>query len=438
MQCDRCGEVIQFADQRFCTGCGTEQPWPFKLFVKHRRTLRHDAPGMLTCWVQLDSSTTESATVELSVSSPKLGHLSGNCGAVSIAGDGKTSPLTVTVDPLGVINDAEVEFFVTLNQHWIARGTHRLSVIEPPNEANIAIHTQGGDVSGNGARLSDNYNINLHGHDAAPTVPDETHEVRVSPVLKHADNTELRSLRLTLPNGETVTLVGATEGLVTLGRSSRQDIVLRAGIGELDRQISNKHARIEFGETVTWTEIPSETAGFVRYGTERDGERLIDGEPYHMQTGAKFLLAQSLTIVPTLLEGALDPAARQTDERHARRLGTQVEPQRGRTTAVRLDVTNAIGEVGQYLLIPRAVRIGSNADCPLRVIEDDVRSFHARLVYLAGRFWIEPSQKDACVEVRGEIIPFGHRVALQPNDEIVLGTARFSVHADTSRKPAVP
>jgi hypothetical protein len=80
----------------------------------------------------------------------------------------------------------------------------------------------------------------------------------------------------------------------------------------------------------------------------------------------------------------------------------------------------------EYVVLAWGVFLGSDPSCAVQ-LHKTVGDLHARLVWSAGSFWLEPCLAEPPTLAAGRPVPAGARVPLRPGLALQLGGARLTV-----------
>jgi predicted component of type VI protein secretion system len=96
---------------------------------------------------------------------------------------------------------------------------------------------------------------------------------------------------------------------------------------------------------------------------------------------------------------------------------------------VRLSRLDALAGYEHYVLFGRAVLVGSDAACAVRIDHPSVAPVHAQVLHLGGSFWLEPLQHTRPTLCDGRPAPLDQLAPLRPASTIQLGDVHLAVLA---------
>lgn len=222
-------------------------------------------------------------------------------------------------------------------------------------------------------------------------------------------------------------------GSVAIGRSARSGNHL---VVESDGQISKRHARIELDADGQFTLYDLDSTN----GTKVNGKRienrtLRDGD--EITLGATRILFQRQAIGENAgseevsprqsgrAQGTYGGAAAVLPREEGGSSSPPVRPLRVR--AARLILTNAMGDVDDYLLASETL-IGRAVTNDIVLPDRSIATRHARIVHDGEGYVLEPLAEDGMATAHnGRAVPVGKAVSLTDGDSISLGslTLRF-------------
>lgn len=418
MRCFRCQEMAKYVIQPFCADCGIKFA-DLVLEIKPSSNLNAGASAWVG-WRVRNTGPLEGLSVHCEVFSPdlELGGEPAGHDRLNANTTGRERHIQLTPPNVG---SYRVDFFVHVNDVWIARCQVILSTADPASKHPPSVIVNARNTSEQAVSVgNDTITLRFEGNDAKPLCQGEYSAVTLEIVLPHETPT-MQKLRLTLSSGRKVILVGVQNRQVTIGRSRKTDIMLRGSNDDQSLQISGHHANIRFDRVAQWEQLPA------AWGTTVDGSPMIEGQVLDLCDGQEITVAHAVTIRPTSFTERLPDDVRQAYMRHCQRHNQKHRPAEGRVSSILLSSTSEAGLITEYILIQEAIRLGSDPGCALPISGNHVRPFHARIAFLAGQFWIEPCQPEAAVTASGKRVPYGYRVPLRGDSTFRLGETSINV-----------
>ncbi|MFM9959716.1 MAG: FHA domain-containing protein [Planctomycetaceae bacterium] len=321
-----------------------------------------------------------------------------------------------------------VVFHVHVNGHWIARGaivinvSHRTSGVP----SHVTIIGQQGEAE---AILVGNPKIDLTFNPTS--VPSPMRATTFSPVPLELETPvsvgRSRGLKLTTPDGREITLLAGTT--FRIGRRPQRgeappDVLLKYGANPPNEpNLSRRHAEILFRpEGALWVHrSPNEC-------------QVLGGRSKVPQNGSIPLdirrvlrPGDELTVVCEHFAEPIESPRAAAYRRQCLRIGEDYLPPTSATSAVRVTVAHQDQQVGESVLFEQVASLGSFSSCPIQLEYPSVAKVHARIVFLAGVYWLETTQGESPVFANDEPIPIHHRVRLTTNTCFRLGEEKFYV-----------
>jgi len=218
---------------------------------------------------------------------------------------------------------------------------------------------------------------------------------------------------------------------VELGRRRGNDIVTRVYPPSEENDvltglISSNHAKI------TFTANGAELQDYSTHGTKAAGHELSDDSALLSQ-GAEIRLADVLSLGCELFYDEVTDTLSALKPFAERYVGTVLSDPAGPLRAVRLRRIDNLQKAEEYLVFQHAVRVGSGADCEVRISDPSVSPVHAQILWLGNSMWLEPLQSKRPTLADGQEIPRDQLAPLRPNLPLQFGDVEVTVSSFRQR-----
>ena len=434
MKCHVCRTSIRNRHDAHCTECGA-LCHPVSLEINLGHALEPGQWGVLEWRIvalpQVDLQPTGGG--ELQVEVDVFSHTLQMRGAHSCqetlprsGGQGRTQLLEFKPEA----GTFRVFFHVHVNGHWIARGDRVFNVSHKfsGGPSHVTIIGQNVEESAD-AILVSNPKIDLtFGHKGDQPPLRETPFSKVPLELESPVSVgRTRGLKLMTPDDREITLLTGTTFRV--GRRPQRgqappDVLLKYGANPPQKpNISRQHAKITLlSDGAHWLhQSPNEC-------------QVLGGRSNVKQNGAIPLDVRrvlrpgdDLTVACEHFVEPIDSPRAAAYRRQCLRVGEEYIPPTSETSALRVTVAHQAQHVGEYVLFEQVASLGTSSSCPIQLEYPSVAKFHARIVFLAGVYWLETTQGESPVFANDEPVPIDHRVRLTTNSCFRLGQDKFYV-----------
>ena len=215
---------------------------------------------------------------------------------------------------------------------------------------------------------------------------------------------------------------------VRLGKHRENDVVLRVFPPSTQNdaaslRISRQHAVLRLaGNDVVWENLDCPN------GTLVGNERLPAKANSPLRQGVVVRPADVMSLTCDLFYS--DPSedtARYREFEAALRPAGPPNDMPSQLAAVRLRRADGLAGLEQYVIIYRTALIGRDPGCPVLIADPSVSSYHARILHLAGAFWLERCADAAEIRVDGSLLSAGDFAPLRPGSSIRIGKISVAV-----------
>ena len=414
----------------------TQSKCPVRLFVNHGTSLRAGASVHLKC--RLENVSSRHLIPQLSIHGSQNVRLHGDHHRPAEVSPGSRSNDLWFEFEIPSEGDGFVTLHVSVDGHDFEGGLD--FQVGAAGRGNVTVIGRAGDLTGE--HIGDEIlNVNLGEANATPAIrPDDFNEVELHrshgqkaahgrPNLRPESRTNRLSLVIRLPDQPERNVCLFAQPTVRLGRErDKTDLRIRL-TKETDPSddpentllglISSEHADITFsGQRVQWSDISTN-------GTRINGTLYNQQQAVPLPQRAMISLADVVTLNFRMYTS--DSFNSRSYEPLAHLMGGQARPTNCSHKAIRLRRDDDLATVEEYIILQQVALIGRGPRCAIQIDHPTVQHSHARLLHLAGWFWIEPVSAGTSVVIDGEPVSTDHLAQLTPDTGIRIGDVEIAI-----------
>ena len=422
MNCEACGHPLNDSSDTFCRVCGTrvrrltlEVCCPEGITIGDTATvqlrIRADGPshepGADSAWVLVDSNSVRRGS---------------RCMRLPLAVGGPGIPFEFAICP-EAIGSHEVSVTVLLNEQSVQQGRFSIHVDRPGPMPEIRV----GHVASGEAVAAGNVTFNWGTTERTGHLASQFRRIDLHPLecrRPTAAGTAVRCVLSHAYHGKWL-VAGAIErtgssSRFAVGRSGDLAWPVAATTEELNSKISRRHGVVLIDHVgVQWHSLRTTN------GTRVDQIPVPEGESRAVANGGVLTLADVVNYSVRSELREIDSHRRMRYVLYSRGQGSdEILPGSARNVCFTADSPNIHN--GRAVLLTTSARIGASPSSELQL--PSLLDWHANLVCLAGRLWIEPAFHGALVRVNGRDIPFEELSPLDRAGTVVeLGDDRLTI-----------